>query len=349
MRYRTLGGTGIEVSVHCLGTMMFGAVGNPDHDDCKRIIQAALDQGINFVDTADMYSAGESEQIVGKALRGRRDGVVLATKVHFPMGEGRNRGGNSRRWILTAVEESLRRLGTDWIDLYQVHRPDHTTDIEETLSVLTDLVHAGKIRAFGCSTFPAEEIVEAHHVAERRGLMRLRTEQPPYSLVARGIETSVLPVCQRYGMGVLVWSPLASGFLSGRYRRDQPIDMSTGRPALTPARFDPAAPGNAAKFDALEQLAELAASLGCSLPELALAFTVAHPAVTSVITGPRTMEQLDGLLKGAPLTLDDATLDRIDEIVPPGVNLYNPDGAWHPPSLADAARRRRPLADRSAA
>jgi aryl-alcohol dehydrogenase-like predicted oxidoreductase len=349
MRYRTLGGTGIEVSVHCLGTMMFGAVGNPDHDDSVRIIHAALDQGINFVDTADMYSAGESEQIVGKALRGRRDGVVLATKVHFPMGEGRNRGGNSRRWILTAVEESLRRLGTDWIDLYQVHRPDHTTDIEETLSVLTDLVRAGKIRAFGCSTFPAEEIVEAHHVAERRGLMRPRTEQPPYSLVARGIETSVLPVCQRYGMGVLVWSPLASGFLSGRYRRGQPIDMSTGRPALTPARFDPAAPGNAAKFDALEQLAELAAGLGCSLPELALAFTVAHPAVTSVITGPRTMEQLDGLLKGAPLTLDDATLDRIDEIVPPGVNLYQPDGSWRPPSLADPARRRRPLADRSAA
>ncbi len=348
MRYRTLGGTGIEVSVHCLGTMMFGAVGNPDHDDCVRIIHAALDQGINFVDTADMYSAGESEQIVGEALRGRRDGVILATKVHFPMGEGRNRGGNSRRWILTAVEESLRRLGTDWIDLYQVHRPDHTTDIEETLSVLTDLVHAGKIRAFGCSTFPAEEIVEAHRVAERRGLMRLRTEQPPYSLVARGIETSVLPVCQRYGMGVLIWSPLASGFLSGRYRRDQPIDMSTGRPALNPARFDRSIPGNAAKFDALEQLVELAASIGATLPELALAFTVAHPAVTSVITGPRTMEHLDGLLKGAPLTLDDATLDRIDEIVPPGVNLYQPDGAWRPPSLADTARRR-PFADRSAA
>ena len=193
MRYRTLGGTGIEVSVHCLGTMMFGFVGNPDHDDCARIIHAALDHGINFVDTADMYSAGESEQIVGKALRGRRDDVVLATKVHFPMGDGRNRGGNSRRWIITEVEESLRRLQTDWIDLYQVHRPDHTTDIEETLSALSDLVHAGKIRAFGCSTFPAEEIVEAHQVAERRGLLRFRTEQPPYSLLARGIEASVLP------------------------------------------------------------------------------------------------------------------------------------------------------------
>jgi aryl-alcohol dehydrogenase-like predicted oxidoreductase len=349
MRYRTLGGTGIEVSVHCLGAMMFGAVGNPDHDDCVRIVHAALDQGINFVDTADMYSAGESERIVGKALRGRREDVVLATKVHFQMGEGRNRSGNSRRWILTEVEESLRRLQTDWIDLYQVHRPDHTTDVEETLSVLGDLVRQGKVRAFGCSTFPAEEIVEAHWVAERRGLPRFRTEQPPYSLLARGVETSVLPVCQRYGMGVLTWSPLASGFLSGRYRKGQPIDLSSGRPALNPERFDPAVPGNAAKLEAVEQLTELAAGLGCSLPQLAVAFTVAHPAVTSVIIGPRTREQLEGLLKGAPLTLDDATLDRIDEVVPPGTNLYHPDGAWRPPVLVAAARRRRSLADRAAA
>ena len=348
MRYRTLGGTGIEVSVHCLGAMMFGSVGNPDHDDCARIIHAALDHGINFVDTADMYSAGESEQIVGKALRGRRDDVVLATKVHFQMGEGRNRSGNSRRWILTEVEESLRRLQTDWIDLYQVHRPDHTTDIEETLSALSDLVHAGKIRAFGCSTFPAEEIVEAHQVAERRGLLRFRTEQPPYSLLARGIEASVLPVCQRYEMGVLTWSPLASGFLTGRYRKGQPVDMSAGRAALTPARFDPAIPQNAAKFEAVEELAALAASAGCSLPALAVAFTVTHPAVTSVITGPRTMQQLEDLLKGASVTLDDATLDRIDEIVPPGTNLYHPDGAWSPPFLADPAQRRRPLANRAA-
>ncbi|MEV0392272.1 aldo/keto reductase [Polymorphospora rubra] len=348
MRYRVLGSTGIEVSVHCLGTMMFGYVGNPDHDDCARIVHAALDRGINFVDTADMYSAGESEQIVGKALRGRRDDVVLATKVHFQMGEGRNRSGNSRRWITRAVEDSLRRLQTDWIDLYQVHRPDHTTDIEETLGVLGDLVRQGKIRAFGCSTFPAEEIVEAHHVAERRALGRFRTEQPPYSILARGIESSVLPVCQRYGMGVMVWSPLASGFLSGRYRKGQPVDLSSGRAALNPARFDPAIPANAVKLDAAEQLADLAAGLGRSLPELAVAFTVAHPAVTSVIIGPRTMEQLDGLLAGASLTLDDATLDRIDEIVPPGTNLYQPDGAWRPPALSDSAWRRRPLADRSA-
>ena len=215
MRYRVLGGTGIEVSVHCLGTMMFGADGNPDHDDCIRIIHAALDQGINFVDTADAYGDGESEQIVGKALQRRRDEVVLATKVHFPMGEGRNRGGNSRRWIVAEVDESLRRLQTDWIDLYQVHRPDHSTDIEETLWVLTDLVRQGKIRAFGCSTFPPEDIVDAHHVAERRGLQRFRTEQPPYSLLARGVEASLLPICQRYGMGVATWGPLGSGFLTG--------------------------------------------------------------------------------------------------------------------------------------
>ncbi|OLE30611.1 MAG: aldo/keto reductase [Actinobacteria bacterium 13_1_20CM_3_71_11] len=349
MSYRVLGGTGIEVSAYCLGAMMFGSVGNPDHDDCVRIIHAALDQGINFLDTADMYSAGESEEIVGRALKGRRDDVVLATKVHFPMGEGRNRSGNSRRWILHEVEESLRRLGTDRIDLYQVHRPDENTDVEETLSVLTDLVRQGKIRAFGCSTFPAEEIVESHHVAERRGLGRFRTEQPPYSILARGIETAVLPVCQRYRMGVLVWSPLASGFLSGRYRRGQAVDLSSGRPALTPHRFDPAIPGNAVKYDAVERLVALASEIGCTLPQLAVAFTVAHPAVTSAIVGPRTMEQLDSLLQGAALTLDDATLDRIDEIVPPGTNVYQPDGAWRPPVLADPARRRRPVSDRAAA
>jgi aryl-alcohol dehydrogenase-like predicted oxidoreductase len=347
MRYRVLGGTGIEVSAVCLGAMMFGAVGNPDHDDCARIIHTALDQGVNFVDTADTYSDGESEQIVGKALRGRRDDVVLATKVHFPMGEGRNRGGNSRRWIRTAVEDSLRRLGTDWIDLYQVHRPDPSTDIEETLWVLTDLVREGKIRAFGCSTFPPEQIVDAHHVAERRGLQRFRTEQPPYSLLARGVEASLLPICQRYGMGVLTWGPLGSGFLTGRYRKGRPVDLTEGRAAITPARFDPARPENVAKLEVVEQLAELADGIGATLPELAVAFPVAHPAVTSVIIGPRTMTQLEQLLKGAALALDDATLDRIDEIVPPGINLYQPN--WQPPVLAHPASRRRPLEDRAAA
>src|ERR1700754_757218 len=221
MRYRTLGGTGIEVSTHCLGAMMFGAIGNPDHEDSVRIIHAALDQGINFVDTADMYSSGESEEIVGKALKGRRDDVVLATKVHFPLQDGtRNQSGNSRRWITRAVEDSLRRLDTDWIDLYQIHRPDETTDIEETLWVLSDLVSAGKIRAFGCSTFPAEDLVEAYHVSERRGYGRFRTEQPPYSMISRGVEASILPTCQRLGMGVLTWSPLAWGFLTGKLRKE---------------------------------------------------------------------------------------------------------------------------------
>ena len=349
MKYRTLGGTGIQVSAYCLGTMMFGADGNPDHGDCARIIHAALDHGINFVDTADIYSDGESEQIVGKALKGRRDDIVLATKVHFPMGEGRNRGGNSRRWILQEVEDSLRRLRTGWIDLYQIHRPDPSTDIEETLSALTDLVRQGKIRAFGCSTFPAEDIVEAHWVAERRGLLRFRTEQPPYSLLARGIESAVLPVCQRLGMGVLTWSPLAWGFLSGKYRNGRDVDLSAGRPALNPQRFDPSIAANAAKFEAAGQLAELAAETGCSLPQLAVAFPVVHPAVTSVIIGPRTMQQLQDLLNGASLALDDKILDRIDQIVPPGTNLYHPDGAWSPPALADAALRRRPVAGRAAA
>ena len=348
MRYRKIGATGIEVSAYCLGAMMFGYEGNADREECVRIIHAALDHGVNFIDTADAYSDGESEEIVGEALKGRRrEAVVLATKVHFQMGEGRNRRGNSRRWIITALEESLSRLQTDWIDLYQIHRPDHSTDIEETLSVLSDLVSQGKIRAFGCSTFPPEEIVEAHWVAERRALKKFRTEQSPYSLLARGIETSLLPVCQRYQMGVLTWSPLAGGFLSGRYRKGQPIDLASGRPALQPERFDPSIPENAAKLEIVEQLIALATELGCTLPELALAFPITHPAVTSVIIGPRTLPQLEQLLGGAALALDDHTLDRIDEIVPPGSNLYRT--TWHPPELDDPTTRRRPLPDRAAA
>ncbi|SDP33210.1 Predicted oxidoreductase [Lentzea jiangxiensis] len=344
MRYRVLGGTGIEVSHHCLGAMMFGSVANNDHEEGVRIIHRALEAGVNFVDTADMYSAGESEEIVGKALEGRRDDVVLATKVHFPLGEGRNRGGNSRRYVVRAVEDSLRRLRTDWIDVYQVHRPDYSTDVEETLSVLTDLVRAGKIRAFGCSTFPAEEIVEAHHVALNRGLMRFRTEQPPYSLLARGVERSVLPTARRLGMGVLVWSPLASGFLSGKHRRGGAAEAF--RATLTPERFDESLPGNTAKFDAVEKFAELADEMGVSLPALAVAFVTTHPAVTSAITGPRTMEHLESLLEGASLVLTDDVLDRIDAIVPPGVDTYDVSGGWKPASLLDPHQRRRPLDQR---
>ena len=350
MRYRTLGGTGIEVSVHCLGAMMFGEIGNPDPEDCARIVHAALDQGINFVDTADMYSDGQSEEIVGKALKGRRDDVVLATKVHFPMGEGPNRSGNSRRWIVQEVENSLRRLQTDWIDLYQIHRPDPKTDIEETLATLTDLVRAGKIRAFGSSTFRPEQIVEAYHVADRRGLYRLRTEQPPYSILARGIEASVLPEARRLGMGVLTWSPLAFGFLSGKYRKAAPVDMKDRRPTFRPSAFDPELPENAAKYEAVEKLIALADELGCTLPQLAVAFVVAHPGVTSAILGPRTGQQLEDLLKGADLLLDDAALDRIDEIVPPGVDLYDPTtGNRVSPALTEKALRRRPLNERAAA
>jgi aryl-alcohol dehydrogenase-like predicted oxidoreductase len=216
MKRRILGGTGISVSEYALGTMMLGAWGNTDHDDCVRIVHRALDAGINFVDTADVYAAGESEEIVGKALKGRRDDVVLATKFFNSMGPDANHGGNSRRWIIRAVEDSLRRLGTDHIDLYQVHRPDPATDIDETLGALSDLVRSGKVRAVGCSTFPAEQLVEAQWTAERRGHVRLRTEQPPYSMLARGAEAAVLPTAQRYGMGVLTWGPLSAGWLSGR-------------------------------------------------------------------------------------------------------------------------------------
>jgi aryl-alcohol dehydrogenase-like predicted oxidoreductase len=337
----------MQVSAYCLGTMMFGFVGNGDHEDSVRIIHAALDAGINFVDTADMYSAGESEEIVGKALKGRRDDAILASKCHFQMGEGLNRSGNSRRWILKALEESLQRLQTDWIDLYQIHRPDESTDIEETLSVLTDLVSAGKIRSFGCSTFPAERIVEAHYASERRGLGRFRTEQSPYSILARGLEAAVLPVCEQHRMGVMIWGPLASGFLTGRYRRDTPVDLTTGRAAIQPHRFDPSSAEYATKLDAVERLIQIAETADCTLPQLAMAFPLAHPAVTSVIIGPRTMDQLEHTLAGAEVVLGDPVLDQIDQVVPPGADLYQ--ATWQPPALTDAARRRRPLQDRPAA
>jgi aryl-alcohol dehydrogenase-like predicted oxidoreductase len=349
MRMRTLGGTGIKVSPYCLGAMMFGAWGNTDHDDSVRIIHAALDGGINFIDTADVYSQGESEEIVGKALRGRRDQVVLATKAHASMGEDPNASGNSRRWIVREVDNSLRRLQTDYIDLYQMHRPDPATDIDETLSALSDLIRAGKVRAIGSSTFPAEQIVEAQWVAERRGRERFRCEQPPYSILARGIEAAVLPTCARYGMGVIAWSPLAGGWLTGRYRKDTDIDMTSGRPSRLPQRFDPSLPENARKLEIIEELIKIAADAGCSLTHLAIAFVVAHPAVTSAIIGPRTMEQLTDLLDGAGLALDDAILDRIDQVVPPGVNLNSADAGWQPPALTDPALRRRSPADRPAA
>jgi aryl-alcohol dehydrogenase-like predicted oxidoreductase len=349
MRFRTLGGTGMRVSSYCLGAMMFGARGNPDHGDCVRIIHAALDAGINFVDTADVYSGGESEEIVGAALRGRREDVVLATKAHGSMGRDINMKGSSRRWLVREVENSLRRLQTDYIDLYQVHRPDFHTDIEETLSALSDLVHAGKVRAIGSSTFPAEQIVEAQWAAERRGYVRFRSEQPPYSIFVRGVEASILPACERYGMGVIPWSPLAAGWLTGRIRQDTGVDMTTGRARSVPNRFDQSLPGNRAKLAAVEDLVKVAAQAGCSLTHMAMAFVVGHPAVTAAIIGPRTMDQLTDLLAGADVTLSDDVLDRIDQIVPPGVNLNPADGGFETRALSDVASRRRPLERRSAA
>jgi len=323
--------------------MMFGSIGNPDHEDCVRIIHKALDAGINFIDTADRYSAGESEEIVGKALKGRRDGIVLATKFFGPMGEDPNMQGASRRWIFQAVEGSLRRLGTDHIDLYQVHRPSPDTDIEETLSALTDLMRAGKIRAIGTSTFPVAEIVEAQWVAERRGLARFRTEQPPYSILDRGIERDMLPTVQRYGMGVMVWSPLSKGMLTGKYRKGQPTPDSP-RGAHFRKLFS-----DERSLDVVEQLIALAQNAGLSLTHMAMAFVMAHPAVTSAILGPRTMQHLDDLLAGAEVRLSDDILDRIDEIVPPGLDLAPNEANYTPPALTIPELRRRPAAERAAA
>jgi aryl-alcohol dehydrogenase-like predicted oxidoreductase len=336
--YRPLGRTGVQVSKLCLGTMMFGAWGNPDHDDSIRIIHRALDAGINFVDTADVYAAGESEEIVGKALRGRRDDVVLATKFFMPMGEDPNRRGGSRRWIVRAVEDSLRRLGTDWIDLYQVHRPDPDTDVEETLGALTDLVAQGKVRFIGSSSYSAGEIVEAQWTARERRLERYRTEQPPYSLLVRGIELDVLPTAQRHGMGILTYSPLSGGWLSGNWTADS-SPTSPARQRLA-ARFDMSLPENQRKLEAVEQLAKVAGDAGMSLIELAIAFVVRHPAVTSAIIGPRTMEQLESQLPAAGVALDDALLDRIDEIVAPGVTLNPADTSYGEQVLQPARRRR---------
>jgi aryl-alcohol dehydrogenase-like predicted oxidoreductase len=340
MKLRVLGRTGVRVSPLCLGAMMFGQWGNPDHDESIRIIHQALDAGINFIDTADVYSAGESEEIVGKALASiDRERVVLATKVHAPMGDDPNQQGNSRRWIITECENSLRRLGTDHLDLYQVHRSDPTVDVDETLGALTDLVRAGKIRYFGSSTFPAHEIVEAQWVAERRGRERFVTEQPPYSMLVRAIEADVLPVAEKYGMGVLPWSPLAGGWLSGAFGSGK--DNTSRRATRVPGRYDLSLPENQRKVVVVDQLSALADEAGLTLIQLAIAFVLAHPAVTSPIIGPRTADHLESQLAAADITLETAVLDRIDEIVPPGTNVASADAGWVPPSLASRRLRRR--------
>jgi aryl-alcohol dehydrogenase-like predicted oxidoreductase len=340
MLYRTLGRTGIKVSPYALGALALGTpIGNPDHGDSVGIIRQALDAGINFVDTADAY--GESEVVVGKALKGRRDSVVLATKFSRPTGDDPNQQGASRRWIMAAAENSLRRLQTDYIDLYQLHRPDPGTDIEETLSALSDLIHSGKVRAIGASQTPASGIIEAQWTAQRRGLERFRTEQPPYSILSRGIEREVLPIAQRYGMGILVWGPLAQGMLTGRARRGQQTDLR--RAALFKAFSDER------RLDAVEQLIPLAEQAGLPMTHLAMAFAIAHPGVTSAIIGPHTMEQLDDLLAGAHVTLTDDILDQIDEIVPPGTDVGTLDQAYLPPALVNPSLRRRPPGERTAA
>src|SRR5579859_56478 len=316
MEYRTLGRTGVKVSPLCLGAMMFGEWGNPDHEDSLRIIHRALDAGINFIDTADVYARGESEEIVGKALAGRRENVVLATKVHGSMGDDPNEFGNSRRWVIREVENSLRRLRTDWIDLYQIHRPEQDTDVEETLGALSDLVHQGKVRYIGSSTFPASQIVEAQWASQRRGLERFVTEQPPYSMLVRAVEADVLPTCERYGIGVIPWSPLAGGWLTGRYRLGRDIPKSR-RAERIPQRYDLSDPANQRKLEVADGLARLADEAGITLIEMALAFVIRHPAVTAAIIGPRTMEHLESQLPAAEVKLSDEVLNRIDKLASP--------------------------------
>jgi aryl-alcohol dehydrogenase-like predicted oxidoreductase len=340
MEQRTLGRTGVHVTPLCLGAMMFGAWGEPDHGTSIRMIHRALDAGINFIDTADVYSRGGSEEIVGKALAGgRRENVVLATKFHGTMGDDPNESGNSRRWIFREVEASLARLQTDWIDLYQVHRWDHFTDHDETLGALSDLVAQGKVRYIGSSTYPAAQIMKAQWVARDRGHERYVCEQPPYSILARAIEADVLPTCHELGMGVIAWSPLAGGWLSGRWRKGAD-DLTSRRSAMIPQRYDLSIPANQAKLDAADALARLAEESGVSLIHMALAFVVRHPAVTAAIIGPRTLEQLESQLGAADVELEEAVLDRIDEIVPPGTTVNPTDAGWTNPALEPAARRR---------
>jgi aryl-alcohol dehydrogenase-like predicted oxidoreductase len=339
MTHRTLGRTGVHVSPLCLGAMMFGDWGNKDHQESNRIIETALEAGINFIDTADVYSRGESEVIVGKAIKGKRDDIVLATKFHGTMGDDPNESGNSRRWVFREVEASLKRLQTDWIDLYQVHRWDPWTDHEETLGALTDLVAQGKVRYIGSSTYPAAQIVKAQYIAKERGYQRYVTEQPPYSLLVRHIENDVLPTALEYGMGVIPWSPLAGGWLSGQWRKGADTPEST-RAQRIPKRFDMSLPENQRKLDAADALAQLAEDSGMSLIHLALAFVINHPAVTAAIIGPRTLEQLESQLGAADVTLSADVLDRIDEIVAPGQTINAVDAGFTNPALEPSARRR---------
>jgi aryl-alcohol dehydrogenase-like predicted oxidoreductase len=339
-RYRILGDSGIAVSPLCLGAMMLGPYGCVERDDGAAIVQRSIDAGINFIDTADVYSAGVCEEIVGKAIRHRRDDVVLATKFTMPMSRRANESGHSRKWMLRAVEDSLRRLGTDYIDLYQAHRPDPSTNVDELLGTLTTLIHQGKVRIIGSSTFPAHLMVEAQWIAERRNRERFLCEQPPYSLLARGIERDVLPVAQQYGLGVITWGPLAGGWLSGRFHREM-AQPDAPRNRVNFARYDLSRPDNQRKFEAVEAISALAEKAGVSMPHLSIGFALNHPAVTSVLIGPRTIEHMDGLLGAADVTLDNDLLDELDAICPPGNNINPADGGYAPPAITHPQLRRR--------
>jgi aryl-alcohol dehydrogenase-like predicted oxidoreductase len=330
MEYRNLGHTGLKVSPLCLGAMMFGAWGNPDHEASIRIIDSALDSGINFIDTANGYSEGESEVIVGKALKDRREGTVLATKVWAPVGPGANQRGLSRKAIQEQVENSLRRLGTDVIDLYQIHRPDPTTPLEETLSTLNDLVRQGKVRYLGLSTnhyegsalwekrFSAWEIVETLWLSERHGWERFVAIQPPYSILRRTMELEHFPMSLKLGLGNIVWSPLEGGWLSGKYRRggENPLDSNRAEKWIG----DLGNPKFQRRLDVVEQLLPMAEAKGISLARLANAWALRHPAVTSVILGPRTQEQLDDSLEAVNVTFTDEEIAAIDRLVAPGTS-----------------------------
>lgn len=339
MQYRTLGRTGVQISTLALGAMNFGTLGGTSQDDVNTIVGTALDAGVNLIDTADMYGDGESEEMVGKAIAGRRDDIVLATKATMPIGAERNHQGSSRRWLTTALDDSLRRLGVDHVDLYQMHRWDPRTSDEETLSALTDLQRAGKIRYFGSSTFPAYRIVQAQWASRENHLSRYVTEQPGYSILQRGAESHVLPVTQEYGLGVLVWGPLASGWLAGTIRAGQ--EVATHRSAILPHRYDMTTPSSRAKLEAVEKLAALADRAGLTMVQLALGFVTAHPAVTSALIGPRTTEHLTSQLAAADTVLSTEVLDAIDAIVAPGLDLAPGEKFDTPPALLDPALRRR--------
>jgi aryl-alcohol dehydrogenase (NADP+) len=318
MRYRRLGNSGLKISEVGLGTWVFGSGGNPDHEDCARIIHHALDSGVNLIDTANVYRSGESETIIGEALRGRRHEAVLATKVLGAMGSGPNDRGLSRKHIMQAVEDSLRRLQTDYIDLYQIHATDETTPIEETLRALDDLVRSGKVRYIGASNQPAWRIVENQLTAHWHGLTAFISEQPSYSLFDRRIEEDILPVCERYGLGVLVWSPLNFGWLSGKYRRGQEIEPDSRAATRRTAIHQPDSPEGQQKLDLIEQLVPLAEEAGATLSQYALAWILSNPAVTSVLLGPRILAQLEDNLGAIGVSLPEEHMARIDALLPPG-------------------------------